>query len=180
MPWLKPKIRAEGGFSLAELLIVIAIIGILAGIVIMNLTGSEKSAKEAKLRANLVVLREALLAYKADHGFFPCAPGDYNTSGNENTFKRQLLWYTNKAGKPSRKRTTEYRFGPYLQDFPEEPITGSKKVYINRKDERLLEDLKKFVSNSRSANGGWYYEARSGNLVAYLGKHKFPEEYAYY
>lgn len=171
--------RGQRGFSLAELLIVIAIIGILAGIVIMNLSGSRESAKAAKLRANLVTLREAILAYHADHGHYPCTSNDYNKHGDETTFRRQLTWYTNKKGKPSKKKTEVYRYGPYLQDFPEEPITGSKKVHIDRTHERILEQLREDVYNWSGATGGWYYEAKSGNVVANLGK-KFPKEYSHY
>jgi len=175
------KLHHEKGFSLAELLIVIAIIGILAGIVIMNMSGSERGAKAAKLRANLVTFREAVLAYKADHGHYPCAPGDYNTTGDTTTFKRQLTWFTNKAGRPSQTKSSTYAYGPYLQEFPQEPLTNSNKVTINQSSERILERLKRDVYGWGGATGGWYYEAKTGNVVANLGRSQgYPQEYAYY
>jgi len=173
------KFQTEKGFSLAELLIVIAIIGILAGIVIMNMNGSEKSAKGAKLRGNLVTLREAILAYKMDHGHYPCVSSDYNHGGNETVFKEQLTWFTDKHGRPSKTRTATYAYGPYLQSFPEEPIVGSTRVHIDRTHERVMDQLKHDVYNSSSANGGWYYEAKTGQVVANLGK-SYGKEYAFY
>ncbi|GBD93676.1 type II secretion system protein G precursor [bacterium BMS3Abin05] len=173
------KLRGEKGFSLAELLIVIAIIGILAGIVVMNMNGSEKSAKAAKLRANLVTMREAILAYKMDHGFYPCTSSDYNSSGNETIFKEQLTWFTSKAGRPSRTKTVTYTYGPYLQSFPEDPVTESSKVVIDLTHERIMDDLKTYVHNSTSAKGGWYYEAKTGQVVVYIGR-TVNNDYAYY
>jgi len=175
------KLCSKKGFSLAELLIVIAIIAILAGIVIMNMTGSERGAKAAKLRANLVTFREAILAYKADHGHYPCAPGDYNTSGDTTIFKRQLLWFTNKDGRPSHTKSATYGYGPYLQAFPLEPFTNSTRVVIDQSHERVLERLKADVYRWSGATGGWYYEAKSGNVVANLGRSlNLPREYTYY
>ena len=174
------KIRNEKGFSLAELLIVISIIGILAGIVIMNMNGSQRSAKAAKLRGNLVTLREAVLAYKLDHGFFPCTSLDYNRGGNETIFKRQLTWFTNAAGRPSQKKSSTYMYGPYLQDFPVEAITNSSKVVIDRRGERVLSALQRYVARLGTAKGGWYYEAKTGQVVPYLNSRTFGNEYVYY
>ena len=173
------KIQSEKGFSLAELLIVIAIIGILAGIVMMNMNGSEKSAKTAKLRGNLVTLREAILAYKMDHEHFPCVSSDYNHGGNQTVFKEQLTWFTDKSGRPSKTRTATYAYGPYLQSVPDEPITGSTIVVIDRTHERILGDVKNNVYNSSSATGGWYYEAKTGQVVANLNRN-YGKEYAFY
>jgi prepilin-type N-terminal cleavage/methylation domain-containing protein len=174
------KFQNEKGFSLAELLIVISIIGILAGIVMMNMNGSQRSAKAAKLRGNLVTLREALLAYKLDHGFFPCTSSDYNKRGNVKTFKRQLTWYTNAAGRPSQTKTAAYMYGPYLQEFPVEAITNSSKVVIDKTGERVLTALQKYVAGLSSAKGGWYYEAKTGQVVPYLNSKTYGNEYVYY
>ncbi len=97
--------KNQRGFSLAELLIVVSIIAVLATIVVMNMGGSDTSAKEAKLRSNVKLLREALTAFYADHGFYPCTPMDaYNKNGDQTRFRRQLTWYTDERGYISRKK----------------------------------------------------------------------------
>ncbi|MBD3290209.1 prepilin-type N-terminal cleavage/methylation domain-containing protein [candidate division KSB1 bacterium] len=178
-------LKKEKGFSLVELLIVIGIIGILATIVIMNMRGSETGAKETKLKANLANLRQALFAFNSDHGFFPCTSNDDNFKGNVATFKRQLTWYTDADGRTSAKRTDEFRFGPYLQEFPSNPFyqgtdeSEAEEVEIDTRGDQILENLKDQVAKG-NGNNGWYYQAKSGNIVANLGGSAFSDEYCYF
>ena len=179
---MKNFLKNEKGFSLVELLIVISIIGILATVVIMNMRGSETGAKEAKLKANLATFREALVAYHSDHGFFPCTTNDWNYSGNETNFKRQMTWFSNAKGNVSKNRTEDYRFGPYLQEFPTNPFyegtdpSKGQYVYIDRSKDRILQALKKDVADGYG-NYGWYYESKSGNVVPNLGGSSFSDKY---
>ena len=87
------------GFTLAEVLIVIALLGILASIVVLNFGGSDRPANERALRANLQSLRSAIALYKADHGHWPCSQADYSYPCSQQEFEYKLLRYTNKAGR---------------------------------------------------------------------------------
>ncbi len=60
-----------GGFTLMELLIVITLIVILAGIALSMHATSVRRAKEAVLKQNLYHLNEALDNYNADKGTWP-------------------------------------------------------------------------------------------------------------
>jgi prepilin-type N-terminal cleavage/methylation domain-containing protein len=64
--------RNERGFTLLELIIVVAIIGILAAIAIPKMANAVQLSKEGALKGNLGALRGAIHAYYADHeGTFP-------------------------------------------------------------------------------------------------------------
>ena len=59
------------GFTLLELLFVLVIVALLAGIVGPLLTGSIDRAREAALKQDLYVLRKAIDDHYADNGAYP-------------------------------------------------------------------------------------------------------------
>ncbi len=71
MPMAMAKSGREAGFTLLELIVVIAIMGILWGIALPNYRNSVIQAKEAVLRENLYRLRDTIDHYHADKGKYP-------------------------------------------------------------------------------------------------------------
>ena len=65
------RCAGQRGFTLLELIVVVAIIGILAGIVVPNLIDRPKRAREAVLKHNLMALRDGLDQYYGDKGHYP-------------------------------------------------------------------------------------------------------------
>ena len=63
--------RAQSGFTLIELLVVMAIIATLMSIVAPRYLESVDRAKEAALKTNLRMMREAIDKYRADTGSYP-------------------------------------------------------------------------------------------------------------
>ena len=58
-------------FTLVELLIVIIIIGILAGMMLLSAANASDSAKAARIIADIKTMRSVAVLYKADHGDWP-------------------------------------------------------------------------------------------------------------
>lgn len=63
--------HTQAGFTLLELIIVIAVMGILASIAMPNLINTPRRADEAVLKNNLRTLRDVLDQHRGDKGFYP-------------------------------------------------------------------------------------------------------------
>ena len=61
----------ERGFTLIELMVVIVILGILAGLIVPRIMGRPDEARRAKARIQLESLETALKLYKLDNGNYP-------------------------------------------------------------------------------------------------------------
>jgi len=68
---LLPPWRATGGFTLLELLVVVAIIGLLAAYVGPKYFGQLGKSEQALARAQLESFHRALASYRLDVGTFP-------------------------------------------------------------------------------------------------------------
>lgn len=71
-----PRSRVARAFSLIELLVVISIIAVLAGLVVGVAPVAGKRMREARIRAELAALVTAIESYKAKYGVYP--PDNYN------------------------------------------------------------------------------------------------------
>ena len=63
--------RRDSGWTLIELLIVISLVMILASLALTQYRGSIQSAKEAALKSDLFLMRDAIDQYYADKGKYP-------------------------------------------------------------------------------------------------------------
>lgn len=62
---------SQKGFSLIELIVVVTIIGILAGIALINVGTAQRKARESALRDNLFTMRKAIDNFYADKQRYP-------------------------------------------------------------------------------------------------------------
>jgi general secretion pathway protein G len=63
--------RSDAGWTLIELLVVISLIMILASMALVQYRNSITAAKEATLRSQLFIMRDAIDQYYADKGKYP-------------------------------------------------------------------------------------------------------------
>lgn len=111
MPFLRPSFRrrlppaSDAGFTLAEILIVVVILGILAGFVLPRFFGKTEEARITAARTQIASLATALRSYNMDHGRFP----------------------TTDQGLPLLLERDEQQRGPYLENtraVPKDPWGG--------------------------------------------------------
>ena len=67
----KIKHRKQAGFTLIELMVVVVIIAILAGLIVPRFMGETDKAKQAKAKMQIESLESALKIYKLDNGSYP-------------------------------------------------------------------------------------------------------------
>lgn len=63
--------RSRAGFTLVELLLVVAILGILAGVVVVNVSGHSDRARVAATRASISGIKTAIDAYEVEASRLP-------------------------------------------------------------------------------------------------------------
>ncbi len=64
-------LRSQRGFTLIEIMVVVVILGILAGIVVPRLLGEPEKARRTKAEVQIRGFEQALASFKLDNGFFP-------------------------------------------------------------------------------------------------------------
>ncbi len=63
--------KEQKGFTLIELMVVIIILGLLAGLVLPRILGREEEAKVSATKVQIKAFESALDAFKLDNGFYP-------------------------------------------------------------------------------------------------------------
>lgn len=118
----KSKLTRSKAFTLVELLIVIIIVAVLASIAIPKFADSSKRSKEAALKADLKLYREAVERFKADTGVNPASLSDLAatsapTSGLDSSGTSKAILASSWSG-------------PYLRTVEADPISGASFSYM--------------------------------------------------
>ncbi len=137
-------------FTLVEILIVVIILAILAGVAIPQIAGVTSISRETNLKENLSKIRAQLQVYRNHHDAFP--DGD--------TFAEQMTAYTNFAGDVADTEDEDYRYGPYLEQMPPNPVTKNATVRTASQADQH--------HPPGDADAGWWYNEVTGEFYADL------------
>ena len=97
MKKLSQNTNQESGFTLVELMVVMLIIGVLAAIAIPSFISSIKNAKEAVLKEDLHVLRNAIDSYTMDKSKAPQSLDDLVQSGYLKTIPKDPMTHSSET-----------------------------------------------------------------------------------
>ena len=118
----KGRLRGRRGFTLVELIIVIALLGILATIVIPNMRQTPLRAREAVLKTDLHTFRDVIDQFFADRGYYPEDLEELVSKGYLRTIPKDpitnsstswVLIYADEAGQEDTDLTGQGRSGIY-------------------------------------------------------------------
>ena len=120
------SIRTRRGFTLIELLMVMVIIAVLAAIVIPKFMDRGKQAKEAALKSDLKILRNAIASFQADNGCYPLTLDDLTV-----TSAAGLSTASTGVDSGGNNVAVSGTFhGPYIQGaVPNDPVSLSAFIY---------------------------------------------------
>ncbi len=146
-------------FSLVEILICVAIIGILAAIVLPAFQSNMTEAREAAAKDTLRILRNAIELYAVQHNGVPPGYPLGKTSLNPVYvfFITQLIHFSDKDGRYNTiTRTAAYPFGPYLSAIPKNPFNNLATV-------RMIANGQDMPAEADGI-GGWVYKAATKKI----------------
>ena len=107
--------NCQRGFTLIEIMVVVIILGILAGIVVPRLLEEPEEARRTKAQVQIKSFEEALAMYKLHNGFFP-------------TTEQGLEALVNKP--ETGRIPNNYKEGGYMNKIPADPW-GNNYVYLS-------------------------------------------------
>jgi len=142
------RARSYSAFSIAELLIVVAVLGILAALVLPELQGHATEAKAAAAANNLHLLRAAIELYAAQHN--AVAPGYFNGVVTPWIFPVQITGYTSRNGNAAGQPGPQFPYGPYLDEIPANSFNNKNSVNV-------LSDGEDFPAEA-DGSFGWIYK----------------------
>lgn len=156
-----PKLgrAARRGFTLVEILLVVAIVGVLGGVVITVYGDASSDAKDAALMQNLQSLRVAIERFKLDHN------GRLPGFTQLDDIGDHLTRYSNAAGAVSATPSPSYPYGPYLPDTAVvNPVNNGYAVVLSS-------DPSGETPNNDRVDGdgnlvGWFLDLSQGRIAA--------------
>ncbi|MCL5410361.1 MAG: prepilin-type N-terminal cleavage/methylation domain-containing protein [Patescibacteria group bacterium] len=166
---MKHKYR---GFTLIEILIVVAIIGILATVVMLSLSGAQAKSRDARRISDITGIKKTLGLYYTEKNSYPtCGSGNATECGFSNTNSVGQIW--NSANTTALSNASSLVLNSYYnENYPTDPKFHRLYDYLPASTTYaisvLLEVNPGYLSDStdkhNAADGNSYYYCMSGPI----------------
>ena len=144
-------LRNKKGFTLVELLVVISIIGLLAGMIIVNITVVRQKSRDSKRKADLASIQAALEMYNDQNSSYPMVAASCANVSSYLQSKNTADWVASPVITPE-----------YISILPKDPINRDESFYgycSNGTDYKLI------ASNMESKEGETWAREDGGPLT---------------
>ncbi|MGD8992587.1 MAG: type II secretion system protein [Desulfobacterales bacterium] len=169
---VRTKRKKQAGFTLIEMLIVVLLLGILAMLIIPQISVSTDDAMLNTLQSNLGSMRNAVELYYHQHT--ETYPGENDITGtatadaaaSATAFLQQLTRYTDINGAVSAVKTATHIYGPYLKavTLPTNPYNNDNTVVCDPAEDDI-------TVRASAGTAGWRFYPQTGVLMANDGGH---------
>lgn len=166
------KLRDQAGFTLIEMLIVVIILGILAMLIIPQVSVSTDDARLNTLSSNLGSMRNAIELYYHQHN--ETYPGRNDNAGTATVdaavaataMLEQLTQYTDINGHVADVKDPTHIYGPYLKSntLPMNPYNNDNTVVCDTTTDNITD-------RTSVGTNGWRFYTITGVLMANDGAH---------
>jgi prepilin-type N-terminal cleavage/methylation domain-containing protein len=166
------RLRDQAGFTLIEMLIVVILLGILAMLIVPQISVSTDDARLNTMHSNLGALRNAIELYYHEHNNI--YPGLNDNAGTPTVvpataataFLEQLTQYTDINGGVAVAKDATHIYGPYMKSvsLPTNPYNNDNLVVCDTTTNDITD---------RTSGGtqGWRFYTLTGVLMANDGAH---------
>jgi prepilin-type N-terminal cleavage/methylation domain-containing protein len=117
-------------FTLVELLIVVAILGIMAAVVVPAIKSYTTEAKESAAKRDLSILRSAIELYASQHNAFPPGYVDGLFKPLPPITTAQFCSPSDSSGEVAEEPDESHNLGPYLLSIPKNPFNDKDTIQI--------------------------------------------------
>jgi type II secretory pathway pseudopilin PulG len=155
----RPSLRRA--FSFAQILIVLLVIGILAFVLIPQLTSAHQQARENNIKDTLQYLRTQVEVFKAQHQDVPpgYVGGNPGAAPSAQAFADQMTLHTDINCNTNSAASSVFSYGPYLSQVPPNPVNGLNTITM--------------VSNNQAmpapdGKTGWIYQPQTQQIMVNL------------
>ena len=164
---IRTRLNKQAGFTLIEMLIVVLLLGILAMLIIPQISVSTDDARLNTLHSNLGSMRNAIELYYHQHN--ETYPGGNDVNGTATSdaavsataFLRQLTEYTDINGDAEPIKDLTHIYGPYLKSvtLPTNPYNNSNAVVCDPAEDDI-------TARASAGAQGWKFYPQTGVLMA--------------
>lgn len=131
--------RANSGFTLIEVMVVVVILGILAALIVPKIMSRPEQARIIKVRQDITAIQSALDLYKLDNGMYPSTDQGLQA----------LVTLPTTAPIPR-----DWKSDGYLQDAPVDPW-GQAYQYLNENEKLRIFSYGPKGKEGNSEIGNW-------------------------